>query len=170
MNDWTAEPTIEEDTAGLDIAVEHLAADFEAEIVDDPDDDIDPSADTLDEIEALAEAERTELAAARIEHEAEIEAERERTRTALARYRDAVLAASPELPPELIRGATLEELDASIDVARTAVAEIRARLIEATPSPQRGFPVGAPARVGATSAGMSSAEKIRRGLTDRSRT
>src|SRR5690349_12635379 len=168
MNDRTPDPTIEDDPAGLDIdALEDVATDLDPEFADD---DLDPNIDALDEIEALAEAERTELAAARAEHEAEIETERERTRTALARYRDAVLAANPELPPELIRGATLEELEASIEVARTAVAEIRARIVEATPSPQRGFPVGAPARVGATSAGMTSSEKIRRGLSDRVRT
>ncbi|MDP6607122.1 MAG: hypothetical protein QF664_12820 [Dehalococcoidia bacterium] len=102
----------------------------------------------LDELAALAEAEATaadaeqaaqaeELAAA----QRVLEAERARTRSAVARYRDAVLAAEPDLPPELVTGETLEELDASLDAARRAVRRFgsasasRARVKRAAASP-----------------------------------
>lgn len=125
-----------------------------------------PPIEALDELEALAAAEAGQLAQA----QTALEAERERTRSVLARYRAAVLAAEPDLPPELVRGDSLEELDGSLAAARSAVVEIRARLIEASASVERGFPVGAPARVGASTAGLSAAEKIRRGLEERVRT
>lgn len=124
-----------------------------------------PPEAVLDEIEALAAVESAELAAVH----AALEAERDRTRSVLARYREAVLTAEPDLPPELVHGDSLDELDASLAAARSAVAEIRARLTEANASVERGFPVGAPARVGASTAGMSAAEKIRRGLEERVR-
>jgi hypothetical protein len=122
--------------------------------------------EALDEIEALAEAELEELRRAR----ADLEAERDRSLLILARYREALLAAEPELPPELVRGENLEELDASLESARAAVAEIRARLQAQSSVAGRGFPVGAPARGSASKAGLSAAEKIRRGLEERVRT
>lgn len=130
----------------------------------------------LDELAALAEAEATaadaeqaaqaeELAAA----QRVLETERARTRSAVARYRDAVLAAEPDLPPELVTGETLEELDASLDAARWAVAQIRERIgVGDEPGEAgSGFPVGAPARSGPTTAGMTAAEKIAAGLEQR---
>ena len=143
----------------------------EAPVDDEPDAELldregdEPPPEALDEIAALADAEADGLAAAQLA----LEAERERTRSVLARYRDAVLKAEPDLPPELVRGDTLEELDGSLFAARVAVAQIRARLTEASASIERGFPIGAPARVGASTAGLSAAEKIRRGLEDRTR-
>jgi hypothetical protein len=129
------------------------------------DEEQEPPPDALDEIEALAAAEADELATA----QRALAVEREHTREALARYRDAVLAAEPDLPPELVRGDSLEELERSLVAARSAVAEIRTRLTEASASVERGFPVGAPARGRASTAGLSAAEKIRRGLEERSR-
>jgi hypothetical protein len=123
---------------------------------------------------ALAKAEATdaeqaaqaeELAAARLQ----LDAERAQTRAAVGRYRDAVLAAEPELPPELVAGETLDEVDGSLDAARRAVAQIRERLtVEEQAS--GGFFAGAPARSGPTSAGMWTAEKIVAGLEERART
>src|SRR4029079_6965463 len=102
--------------------------------------------------------------------QAAIAEERERTRAVLERYRAAVLAADPSLPGELVQGATLEELDASLATARAAVGQIRDRLAwEGAGAADRGFPVGAPARNGPTTAGLSSSEKIRRGLEERTR-
>jgi len=131
--------------------------------------------ETLDELAALAEAEATaadaeqaaqaeELAAARLQ----VDAERAQTRAAVARYREAVLAADPDLPPELVAGKTLEEVDGSLDAARRAVAQIRERLTVEEQS-GGGFPAGAPARSGPTTAGMTTAEKITAGLEQRAR-
>lgn len=131
---------------------------------------------TLDELSALAEAEATAADAEQAAQAEELaatqralDAERTRTRSAVARYRDAVLAAEPDLPPELVSGETLEELDASLDAARRAVAQIRERIsVEEEPGgPSGGFPVGAPARTGPTTAGMTAAEKIAVGLEQR---
>lgn len=135
--------------------------------VDDLDDldGADPTPDALEEIEALAALEADQLAAAR----AALDHERTQTRAVLARYRDAILAQEPDLPPDLISGESLEELDASLDAARSAVAGIRARLAEAASRVERGFPVGAPARAATSRVGMSAAEKIRRGLEERVR-
>jgi hypothetical protein len=77
------------------------------------------------------------------------------------------LAAEPDLPPELVNGETLSEVDASLDAARRTVAPIRSRIgVESEVS--AGFPVGAPARSGTSTAGMNAVEKISAGLEQRS--
>lgn len=133
----------------------------------------------LAELAALAEAEATaaeaeqaaqaeELAAA----QRELAAQRAETRSALARYREAVLAAEPELPPELVVGETLEEVEASLAAARRTVAQVRERIDAERASSaglDRGFPVGAPARGGARGTGMTPAEKIAYGLGQQAR-
>lgn len=126
--------------------------------------------DVLDEMSAIAEAEATAQEAeqaAQAERvaalEREMAAERERTLAAVTRYRQAVLAAEPELPEELVSGASLEEVEQSLTAARRAVATIRERLtVEGRQD--GGFPVGAPARGAASTAGMSASEKIAFGL------
>lgn len=81
------------------------------------------------------------------------------------RYRDALLAAEPELPSDLVRGETLEEVDAAVEAARRTVARIRERM-EAERG--KGFPVGAPARgAGLATSGLTPVEKITRGLQQR---
>ena len=97
-----------------------------------------------------------------------LDAERAARQAAVARYRDAVLAAEPALPPELVAGGSLDEVDASVEAARRAVAQIRERLAaEADEAAARGFPIGAPGRVEASTEGMSAAEKIAVGLERR---
>jgi hypothetical protein len=145
-----------------------------AETVDDDGESL-PD-DVAAELAVTAEAERelTDERAAGLEaalaaSQRELEAERRLTRSAVDRYRHAALAAEPELPPELVRGETLEEIEESIAEARATVAQIRER-IGATAEAGgagRGFPVGAPARSGAGTASMSSAEKIAYGLEQR---
>lgn len=131
-----------------------------------------PSADALAELAAVAEAESDDVEAARTELErtrAALEAERAATREAVARYRAAALAAEPEIPAELVQGETLEAVDASLEAARRAVAQIRERLAaQAThEAAAGGFPVGAPSRRGVGGAGLSAGEKIARGLAER---
>ncbi len=100
--------------------------------------------------------------------QADLDAEREAHRAAVVRYREAVLAAEPALPPDLVAGDSLAEVDASVEAARRAVAQIRERLAaEADEDAARGFPVGAPGRLEPSVEGMSSAEKIALGLERR---
>ncbi len=98
----------------------------------------------------------------------DLDAERAARRAAVARYREAVLAAEPTLPPELVDGDSLADVDASVEAARRAVAQIRERLAtEADEAAARGFPVGAPGRVEPSVEGMSASEKIALGLERR---
>ena len=142
--------------AGLDAAVE-------------PDQPVDGDGDemseeTVEELAAMAEAEQLAVA------QRELATERAQTRAAVARYREAVLAAEPELPPELVSGETLEELEGSLESARRAVAQIRERLSVESEG-ERGFPVGAPARGAApVASSMTPAEKIAYGLEQRVQT
>ena len=97
-----------------------------------------------------------------------LEAERLARHDAVARYREAVLAAEPALPPELVGGESLEEVDASVEAARRAVAQIREQLAqESEEEAARGFPAGAPGRLGPGTGAMSASEKIAFGLERR---
>ena len=123
------------------------------------------------ELAAVAEAERDELAALRSElQEARdaLEAERSARHAAVERYRGALLAAEPSLPPDLIEGEDLAAVDASVDAARRTVAQIRERIAtESEEDSTRGFPAGAPERRGPRTEAMSAAEKIAYGLEQR---
>jgi len=145
----------------------------EYEIDDVVDDDgEEPSAEALAELAAVSEAEAESNSAIESALEAtrrELEEQRRLALTAVARYREAALAAEPELPPELVAGQTVEEVDASLAAARRTVASIRQRLAEEAEPSTRGFPAGAPARLGGSLEGLSAAEKIARGLEQRAR-
>ena len=116
---------------------------------------------STDERDAEIERLRSELDDAR----RGVDSERAARGEAVARYRDAVLAANPALPPELVTGDTLEAVDASLDEARRAVAQIRERLAqEDAEAASRGFPAGAPGRLQPDPGAMSPTEKIAYGL------
>jgi hypothetical protein len=150
-----------------------MATEYDLDVLDGDGDE--PSAEALAELQALTEAEAETTSAAEQALEAtrrELEEERRLALAAVARYRDAALAAEPDLPPELVSGETLEEVDTSLAAARRTVAQIRQRLAEESESAQsfgRGFPAGAPARLGSSTEGMSAAEKIAQGLEQRGR-
>ncbi len=123
------------------------------------------------ELEALASEEfddgASALESALAEAQRELARQRNLTRQAVARYREALLAAEPELPPDLVRGDTLEEIEATATSARSAVQRIRERVATERP---RGFPTGAPARSverGHAHSTMSAHEKIAAGLQER---
>jgi len=120
------------------------------------------------ELEALAAAELDEgasaLEAALAEAQREVARQRNLTRQAVARYRDAILAAEPDLPPDLVHGDSLEEIEQSVETARHAVARIRERVAAERP---RAFPVGAPERSAPAVALMSPQAKIAAGLQER---
>jgi hypothetical protein len=152
---------------------EHDLSSDDLDVLDD--DGEEPSPEALAELAAVTESETQDASAVAAALEAtrrELEEQRRLALAAVARYRDAALAAEPDLPPDLVTGATIEEVDASLAAARRTVAQIRERLAEESDSARsfaRGFPTGAPARLALSTEGMSAAEKIARGLEQRAR-
>jgi len=149
-----------------------MDGEYELDVLDD--DGEEPSAEALAELAAVSEAEAEADSTSAVESaleatRRELEEQRRLALAAVARYREASLAAEPELPPELVSGATVEEVDASLAAARRTVAAIRQRLSEPDAPSMRGFPAGAPARLGGGNEGLTAAEKIARGLEQRAR-
>lgn len=117
--------------------------------------------------DAEAAVARHESAAAALTGETETlrgaaAAAEERAGAAAARYRELLLAREPDLPEDLVSGATVEEIDAAADRARQTVSLVRQRF-EAQAQATR-VPAGAPARTARDTSGLSAAEKIRLGL------
>ena len=92
-----------------------------------------------------------------------MDALRHQLTSATARYREALLTAAPEVPAELVTGATPEEVEASLAQARGMVERIRSNL-EAQLAEQR-VPAGAPIRSAPDVSALSSREKIAYALT-----
>lgn len=86
-------------------------------------------------------------------------------KAAAARYREAVLASSPELPADLVAGDTVEDVDRSLEAARQTVSSIRGHL-ESQAQAGR-VPVGSPPRSAPDLSALSAADKIRFGLQQR---
>lgn len=97
--------------------------------------------------------------------EGELASLRQQLSHVVERYREAVLEAHPELPQDLVVGATLEEVDASLASARAAMEAIKARLAQQLAS--EAIPLGAPPRKGPDWSTLSPRDKIARGLTQR---
>ncbi len=79
-----------------------------------------------------------------------------------SKYRDALLASYPEVPPDLVQGQTVAEIDESIARARQMVERIRNQM-EAQAASQR-VPPGAPLRSAPDLSALSPHEKILQGL------
>jgi multidrug resistance efflux pump len=86
-------------------------------------------------------------------------------RRAAERFRELVLEADPLLPPALITGDTIEEIDAAVRRARDAASHVRERLQNRDRDAR--VPAGSPARGGPDVAGMTPEQKIRYGLAQR---
>lgn len=84
---------------------------------------------------------------------------------ALARYREKLLTSAPEVPPELVKGDTVVEVEASLAAAQDLVERVRRQLL-AQSAAQR-VPSGVPTRRGLDLSTLSPAEKIALGLKDR---
>jgi hypothetical protein len=82
---------------------------------------------------------------------------------AVSRYRAAVVAAAPGVPEELLRGETVEEIDASLEVARGIVSRVREQIER--DSAAQSVPAGAPSRTPPDMSALSPAEKIVHALT-----
>ncbi|MFH1140909.1 MAG: hypothetical protein V1724_04400 [Chloroflexota bacterium] len=79
---------------------------------------------------------------------------------AVARYRDATLATHPEIHADLVKGATVAEVDASLINAQAVVDQVKQHLMDRVPA-------GAPVRKGPDMASMSPKDLIAYGLKQR---
>jgi hypothetical protein len=82
----------------------------------------------------------------------------------LAAVRDLVLKAHPDVVPELIGGATIAALLASVAPAQAAYTRIAGALKPSTPAPTPSVPAGGNPPVVIDLDRLPAAEKIRRGL------
>ena len=94
--------------------------------------------------------------------EGELSTAREQTREAAARYREALLSASPEVPADMVAGESVEEVEASLAAARQTVSQVRQHL-ESQAQAGR-VPAGAPPRQAPDLSALTPEEKIRMGL------
>jgi chromosome segregation ATPase len=111
---------------------------------------------SLREAEAQLAARDEELAALR----QEVEALRASLKAAASKYRDALLASQPEVPPDLVTGETVE-------AALRMVAQLRGHL--ETQAQALRVPSGAPARRAPDLSALSPTEKIVHGLSQQQR-
>ncbi len=77
---------------------------------------------------------------------------------AVVKYRAALLAGMPDVPGDLVKGTTIEEIDSSLETARGIIAKVRQRL-ESEAEAKR-VPAGAPQRTPQDLSALSPAEKI----------
>jgi hypothetical protein len=111
---------------------------------------------------AEAEALKGEANTAR----ADLEAAAVSLRQSAAKYRDARLAAAPEIPPELVPEAdSIEDVERSFEAAKRVVAEVRDRIGKGlAPSRVPSVPAGSPPRREQDLSGLPPIEKIKIGL------
>ena len=108
---------------------------------------------------------QAELAEARgaLEREQALRAQAEADLAAAVEgYRKALLAGAPELPAELVQGATVAELEAAFANAKAMAERVR-RQVESEAVQER-VPAGAPPRRGVDPSALSSQQKILLGL------
>ncbi len=79
------------------------------------------------------------------------------------KYREARLAASPGIPPDLVTGTEVEEIDEQFSAAERVVSEMRERM-EKERRGSSPIPAGSPVRRAPDYSGLPSAEKIKMGL------
>ena len=115
----------------------------------------------LDSRDAELAALSDEVAAAR----SEAEEMRGGLRSAAEKYRQAVLANRAEVPPDLVGGETVEEVDRQLEAALRMVSQLKSHL-ESQAQAQR-VPTGAPARRTPDTAALTPTEKISYGLGQR---
>jgi chromosome segregation ATPase len=87
------------------------------------------------------------------------------TNRAVESYRSVVVRANPQLPPDLITGTTIEEVDRAMDRARSITDQVRKNL-EAQAAATR-VPAGAPAQQAPSLEGLTSRQLIEQGISAR---
>jgi multidrug resistance efflux pump len=120
-----------------------------------------PDLETVNESLQSRIAQLEEAIAAR---DADLAALKESLAVSAASYRDALLATAPGVPEEMVKGETVEELDASLEQARGLVARIRQDL-EADVA-AKSVPAGAPPRTAPDVSALSPGEKIAHALAN----
>ena len=81
---------------------------------------------------------------------------------AVDKYRTAVLATAPGVPDELLKGETVEDIDASLEQARRIVLRVKQQLDSDVAT--RSVPAGAPPRTPPDMSALSPTEKIAHAL------
>lgn len=117
-----------------------------------------------EEMAAGIEALRAGLETARAEAAEARASAAEESQRLTERYRGALLQMLPEIPPDLIHGESVEELDRAADAAREMMTRAREQLRAETASR---IPTGSPLRGTADLQSLSPSEKIRAGITER---
>lgn len=82
----------------------------------------------------------------------------EQRRQDAERYRQALLRTEPEVPPELVTGATVDEVDTSLAAARATVQAVRRHLAHQAAGVR--VPAGAPLRGEPDAGALSPRQKI----------
>jgi hypothetical protein len=114
-----------------------------------------------DALEAL-KAELVETRRALGQQQQQVTALQVELAASLTRYRDALLASAPEVPPEMVQGESAVALEEAFSRARDLVEQVR-RQVEARVARER-VPAGAPTRGAPDLSGLSAQEKVRMGL------
>jgi len=114
---------------------------------------------SLGEAQAQVAARDEEIAGLRQESEAL----QVNLKAAASKYRDVLLAGRPDVPPDLVSGETVEEVDQQLEAALRMVAQLRSHL-ESQAQALR-VPTGAPARRAPDLSALSPGEKIAYGLS-----
>jgi predicted nucleic acid-binding Zn-ribbon protein len=87
-----------------------------------------------------------------------------RLRESALRYREARLAASPHIPPELVTGEELGEIDEQLAAAERVVTEMRERVEKERRQGSPPVPAGSPVRRAPDYSQLPPGEKIKLGL------
>ena len=90
-------------------------------------------------------------------------------RESAIKYRDARLAASPEIPSDLVTAEEMGEIEGQLAAAERVVGEMREKMERERRRETPAVPAGAPVRRAPDFSGLPPAEKIRVGLEDTSR-
>jgi hypothetical protein len=130
----------------------------------------------INELEAKLTASVGDFAAFKVTADKLLESARTDTVAAVKRVAEAVRAANPDIPPELITGSNLAEVDASLASARALVEKVKAQLKSANTLSLDGrgkgegvsaavpsVPAGAPGRT-VDYGDMSPLDKIKAGI------
>ncbi len=88
---------------------------------------------------------------------------------AVSRYKSLVLTSHSHIPPELIGGASIPDIEASLEKAEAIVEKIRNSILQGSPRSAGAVPAGAPARSAPDWSGLSPREKIKVGITQKSK-
>ena len=123
----------------------------------------DREARVLEQAEGM-DALRREVEAARLEATQARAIAAEEAQRLAGRYRAALLQGAPDVPPDLVHGESVDDLDRSLATAREVVARVREQVQTETASR---IPAGSPVRGAPDPGTLSPAEKIRAGIAER---